>query len=179
MPELTERERGELRRILASLRDLRDYLQHNPPPGEGVSLAELQAYLAGFKAIQGNAHNGASLVATLLAKEFLFNALPMRPFDAALKPQGAPGLDIDEATLEGARVVAEIKTTVPYQASDLGAAQAASFKKDFEKLNATAADHRFFFVTDRRTYAIVQRKYRTMISGTHVVLLPEGESFVA
>jgi hypothetical protein len=78
--------------------------------------------LSGIKEIVGNASNDLSLVATLMAKEHLYRMLPMQPFDAALKPQGASGLDIDECTVDGERVVAEIKTTSPYRPNDLGAA---------------------------------------------------------
>jgi len=35
-------------------------------------------------------------------------------FDAAGKPQGAPGLDIDIHTTDGQHIIWEIKTTVPY-----------------------------------------------------------------
>jgi len=139
----------------------------------------LYAYLARMKEIQGNTDNGVSLVACLMAKEYLNRDLDMIPFDAAAKPQGAPGLDIDERTTAGARVVAEIKTTVPYGTNDLGAAQKNSFERDFAKLNAALGSNRYFFVTERRTFDLVRAKYARKIPGVKVVLLPSGESFVA
>jgi hypothetical protein len=127
--------------------------------------------LVGIKEIVGNASNDLSLVATLMAKEHLYRMLPMQPFDAALKPQGASGLDIDECTVDGERVVAEIKTTSPYRPNDLGAAQKASFVRDFAKLRAAEAKHKFFFVTDPATYAVVQRRYAPEMPEVACVLL--------
>ncbi len=117
-----------------------------------------------------------SFIAALMAKEYLCSAFPMADFDIGTKAQGAPGLDIDERTIEGHRVIGEIKTTTPYAGSDLGAQQRAMFEKDFAKLNKEDAPHKFFFVTDRATFQVVKRKYHTRIPGVTVVLLPLGES---
>jgi hypothetical protein len=92
-----------------------------------------------MKAIVGNASNDMSFIAALMAKDYLYSTLPMVDYDAGLKPQGAPGLDIDERTSDGRRVVGEIKTTTPYNGPDLGAQQKAMFAKDFDKLNAASA----------------------------------------
>jgi len=116
-----------------------------------------------------------SFIAALMAKEYLGTVMSLRPFDIGDKPQGAPGLDLDELTIDGRRVVAEIKTTTPYQGNDLGAAQKAAFEKDFVKLNAASADLKYFFVTDRKTFEIVSRKYSKRLPGVNVVLLPQGE----
>jgi hypothetical protein len=67
--------------------------------------------------------------------------------------QGAPGIDIDVETSEGHRIVAEIKTTVPYKPSDFGGKQAESFKNDFAKLVEAEAAHKFLFVTDSRAFS--------------------------
>ncbi len=125
-----------------------------------------------MRQIVGNASNDLSFVATLMAKEHLCSVLDMVPFDAAVKPQGAPGLDIDERTRTGERVVAEIKTTVPYLPTDLGAQQKTTFRKDFVKLQLAEASHKFFFLTNRRAYDLVIRKYTTDLAGVSVVLLP-------
>lgn len=113
-----------------------------------------------------------SFIATLMAKEYLGSVLDMAPFDAALKPQGAPGLDIDERTQRGDRVVAEIKTTVPYLGADLGAAQKTSFLKDFAKLRIAEAPYKFFFLTNPDAYNAVMRRYAAEVVGVSVVLLP-------
>ncbi len=176
--ELTPRERHAVQEILDRIAALAQFLEQSPVPKRpGASV--LYRYLARMKEIQGNSDNGVSLVACLMAKEYLNRELDMESFDAATKPQGAPGLDIDEHTTAGARVVGEIKTTMPYGANDLGSAQKSSFEKDFKKLNAIAAANRFFFVTERRTFELMRVKYAARIPGVRVVLLPFGESFVA
>jgi len=133
---LTSREQAAVQRILDRITELAQFLEQSPMPADPAPEV-LYEFLARMKQIQGNTDNGASLVACLLAKRYLNAHLDMEPFDVALKPQGAPGLDIDERTLTGKRVVGEIKTTVPYGARDLGAAQQYSFEKDFQKLGDT------------------------------------------
>ena len=177
IPNLTPREHQAIQAVLDRIAELARFLGHNPVPMDATS-ADLYSYLARMKNIQGNTDNGVSLVACLMAKEYLNRHLEMAPFDIALKPQGAAGLDIDERTIAGSRVVAEVKTTVPYQPNDLGAQQKAMFKKDFAKLNAAQSPHRFFFVTHPRTFDIMRSKYANEIPGITVVLLPGGQAFV-
>jgi hypothetical protein len=114
-----------------------------------------------------------------MAKHYLMSKLPMSSFDAAQKPQGAPGLDIDARTIDGKRVVAEVKTTDPYQIEDLGAAQKTEFRKDFEKLRSVQAAHKFFFVTEVRTFEAMRKKYAREIPGITVVLLTTGDEYIA
>ena len=136
-------------------------------------------FMSEFKTIQGNLNNDMSFISTLLAKGYLVERFAVN-FDAAEKLQGAPGIDIDLKTSEGLRIVAEIKTTTPYQATDFGAQQAASFKKDFLKLVAAIADYKFLFVTDRRSFDVLKKsKYTKQISGVIIVLLPQGEENIA
>jgi hypothetical protein len=156
-------------------RHLRSFLQERAPPTHETTPPEWHRLLSTMKAIVGNASNDMSFIAALLAKAYLCQALPMRDFDVALKPQGAPGLDIDELTADGRRVVAEIKTTTPYAGTDLGAQQEAMFAKDFVKLNGALADLKFFFLTDRTAFDLMRRKYHLRIPAVTVVLLPEGE----
>jgi hypothetical protein len=166
----------ELRRRLIRLAS---YLATKCPPQSDCPV-EWYGFLAGLKDELGNLNNGVSLIATLLAKDYLVSRLSLAPFDAAAKAQGASGLDIDERTREGARVIAEIKTTHPYKADDLGAQQASSFKKDASKLRNTKAEHKFFFVTDSTTFEVMKKpKYRSMFDGIRVVLLPSGAEVTA
>jgi hypothetical protein len=176
--KLTPREQAAVQGILDRITALAQFLEQNPIPTDpGPEV--LYEFLARMKQIQGNTSNGVSLVACLLAKRYLNAHLDMEPFDVALKPQGAPGLDIDERTRAGKRVVGEIKTTVPYGATDLGAAQKYSFEKDFKKLNAAQVEDRFFFVTDRRTFDLVRDRHARKIPGVKVVLLPDGDTFTS
>ena len=140
---------------------------------------EWHSFLSTLRKIQGNLSNDGSFIATLLAKQYLRSKFGIE-FDAAEKPQGAPGIDIDIETAEGHRIVAEIKTTVPYQVSDFGAQQAASFKKDFAKLAASEAKHKFLFVTDSRAFSALQKdKYTKLMSGVRIVHLATGEEHAA
>ena len=132
------------------------------------------SFLSALRKIQGNLSNDGSFIATLLAKQYLQSKFGV-DFDAAEKPRGAPGIDIDIKTSDGLRIVAEIKTTVPYQVSDFGAQQAASFKKDFVKLAASEADYKFLFVTDSAAYAALQKdKYTKLVPGVRIVHLGTG-----
>jgi hypothetical protein len=176
--ELTPHEREAVQAVLDRIANLARFLEENPVP-EAPDAETLYAYLARMKEIQGNTDNGVSLVACLMAKDYLGRHLPMASYEAAAKPTGAPGLDIDERTTTNERVVAEVKTTVPYGAKDLGNAQKTAFEKDFEKLNEASAAHKFLFVSDRRTFDLLRLKYAPRIPGVTIVLLPMGESFVA
>jgi hypothetical protein len=175
---LTEREHRYCTEIKARIAQARAFLLADDLPEcpEPKSLFQL---LARLREIQGNVSNDVSFAATLLAKEYLSARFSIT-FDAAEKPQGAPGIDIDVVTSSGERIIAEIKTTVPYQLSDFGAQQAASFKKDFVKLAGATAMHKFLFVTDKRAYVALQKpKYLAQIPGVRVVNLITGEEFVA
>src|SRR2546427_8105868 len=170
MIDLNAHELAALAAIGDRIARLAAHLREAPKPSAAYPALEWFAFLAGMKAIVGNGDMDVSLVAALIAREYLCNRLPMRPYDAAAKAQGAPGLDIDERTLDGERVVGEIRTTEPYT-NDLGAKQKEMFRKDFAKLNTADAPHKFFFVTSRRAYDLMKRRYVREIHGVVVVLL--------
>ncbi len=135
-------------------------------------------FLSKMRRIQGNLSNDVSYVATLMAKRYLAEGFDIEHFDAAEKPQGAPGIDIDVRTRDGQRIVAEIKTTMPYRTSDFGAQQAAMIKRDLDKLNAAPAQVKFLFVTESPTFAILRRpKYAQALAATRMVLLPAGDEY--
>lgn len=172
---------GELRycnELASRLERVRNHLNATPihASQEPVALFNM---LATFRELQGNLSNDVSFAATLLAKAYLYNKFGLT-FDAAEKPQGAPGIDIDVNTPKGERVVGEIKTTVPYQANDFGAQQAKSFKADFAKLATVIAQHKFLFVTDSRSYKVLLKpKYLSQIPGVTIVNLTTGDEFNA
>jgi hypothetical protein len=170
--EHTGPEQAYLGRIRARMHELRSYL-NGLNITDTFGTREWYAALAKVKAIQGNINNDLSFVACLLAKRYLREHYEILGFDAAAKPQGAPGLDIDVVTPRGERLIAEIKTTTPYSGAmnDLGAQQKNSFRKDFAKLNGAQATHKLLFITDRATFDIIQRRYAKEIPGVHVVLL--------
>lgn len=171
---MTPAEKRYCTEIFDRIERLRMFLNTNSL-GKPVSPTAWHDFLSRQKAIQGNLSNDISFIATLLAKEYLVSRYPVS-FDAAAKAQGAPGIDIDVTTRNGERIVAEIKTTSPYQQTDFGAQQVASFKKDFAKLVSATATHKFLFVTDQRAFgALKKAKYANQIPGITVILLPSGE----
>jgi len=143
------------------------------------SIPQWHGFLAQVKSILGNFNNRISFVALLMAKAYLVRKLALAPFDATSKAQGAPGLDIEERTLKGERVIGEIKTTEPYLMHDFGAQQLSMFKKDFDKLNAESAAYKFFFVSDSRSFELMKRKYAKRIPGVTFVSLLTNEECIA
>jgi hypothetical protein len=127
-----------------------------------------------FRRIIGNIDNDISFIGCLLVKEFINNRYDITGLNMGLKAQGASGLDFDEVTVDGKRIVGELKTTYPYQKHDLGANQKSTFIKDFEKLQNNVADHKYFFVTEQKTFEIVRTKYSQYLQGVSLVLLPQA-----
>ena len=174
---LTDREAQRITEIGGRLRALRTVLLTSQIP-QTAQIAAWYALLSKIKSVQGNLSNDISFIATCLAKEYLSREFEVE-FDAAEKPQGAPGLDIDLITPRGERIIAEVKTTYPYKEDDLGAQQYKAFERDFEKLNSERADFKFFFLTEGRTFEVVKmRRYHERIPGVRVVLLPSGDCIV-
>ena len=175
---LTEKEKRYCSEIADRVSRMREFLNENAlvePPQP----TEWHTFLSNLRKIQGNLSNDGSFIATLLAKQYLHSRFGIE-FDAAEKPQGAPGMDIDLVNSDGRRIVAEIKTTVPYQVSDFGAQQAASFKRDFAKLVASEADYKFLFVTDSGAFSALKKgKYTTLMPGVRIVHLETGQEHVA
>ena len=176
---LTSAERTRLEKHTGQLVALREILNSTSRPTSDTAPEDWHRYLAEMKDILGNTSNVLSFISMLLAREYLCCKLRMRPFDVAAKAMGAKGLDIDEQTVEGDRVIAEGKTTTPYNGNDLGSQQRESFGHDFAKLNRNDARHKFFFVTHARTFELMKRKYSKCIPGVTIVLLPSGEEYTA
>jgi len=138
------------------------------------------AYMARLKEIQGNFYIDVSFVANLLAKKYLVSHYGLKGYDAAEKPQGAPGIDIEAKLPDGRRFVAEIKSTSPSGQYGLGAKQKDNVEKDLTKLINTKADLKFFFVTETRTFELM-KKYKNdpQLAGIMIVLLTTGDEFIA
>ncbi len=168
--DLAQQEIIACRQLLVRDRLLREFLAANSLV-EPMEMKAWFRYLVGIKDVLGNVNNSVSLLATILAKQFLTERFRLAVFDAAAKPQGATGPDIAVTTLDGERIVGEVKTTSPYRLAGFGAAQEREFKKDFAKLNACGAHHRFLFVTDARTFDLLRTRYLASIPGVRVVNL--------
>jgi len=175
----SQREQAYMQGMMQRVAKLRSFLAEQPLPAR-EDAAGWYRFLASLKEIQGNANNDVSFAATLMAKEYILSHFGVRSFDAAEKAQGAPGLDIDVTLSDGRRLVAEIKTTVPYKPNDLGAQQKAMFEKDFDKLAHSRADVKLFLLTERRTFELMRTpKYKSKLAGVKVILLPECEEIAA
>lgn len=177
MVDYTQSEQTFLQDMAKRLIRLREFLNSADVESD-KDILQWFSLVAQIKEIQGNSNNDVSFIACLMAKDFLAASFDLGEFDVAAKAQGAPGLDIDLQTLDGKHIIGEIKTTVLYSGAknDLGAKQKESFKKDFEKLNKTPADYKYFFVTDAATFDIVKRKYTSLIPSEQVVLLPHHKN---
>jgi len=123
------------------------------------NIDNLFANLTQFCSISGNLHNPKSFGACLLAKRYLLANFNIEEWDVASKAQGANGFDVDKKTRKGKRIIAQIKTTVPYCANKLGSNQLTQFKKDFEKLKNETAYKKFFFVTNQRTHEYTKKAF--------------------
>jgi hypothetical protein len=134
--------------------------------------------LIGIKEALGNLSNDFGFVATLLVKAYLRDRFGICDFDAASKPQGASGVDIEAQTPDGKLVIGELKTTKPYQPG-FGAAQRTSILKDLSRLSTSKADHRFMFVVDPEAYRILcSRGFASRAPGIEVVDVLTRRSFI-
>lgn len=146
---------------------------------ESINPKKWHAYLSELRKIQGNLSNYVSFAATMMAKDYFSSRYNIK-FDAAEKPQGASGIDIEVESYDGETIAAEIKTTVPYGKKDFGSSQANSFKKDFSKLSASNAKFKYLLVTDSRAFEYLKKeKYRKCMRGIQVVNLVSNEEFTA
>ena len=168
---LTPCEETAIASLRTRLLQMRDYLAHNDL--ETCSHSELFEHLGRISQISGNLSNGKSFGACLLAKQYLMKRFEIAELDVSEKPQGARGPDIDVRTKDGERILAEIKTTVPYKLDrrDFGANQKAELRKDWRKLREATADHKFFFLVERNAYEIVHARYKSEVCGIEVILL--------
>jgi len=105
-----------------------------------------------LKRHMGNIDNDIHFLASCLANSFLSEKHGVT-IDLS-KAVGRSGLDVE---LE--KIVAEIKTTIPYLENDFGAAQKREIKKDLERLENAKAEYKYFFVIDDKTERILRQKY--------------------
>lgn len=174
---LTSGELNYCRAIRAKDESLRTYLaQHSLD--KCASPDALLNYLNGMKSALGNLNNDLSFVATLLAKNYLAKRFEVASFDAAGKPQGAAGVDIEAVTPEGKTIVGELKTTKPYQ-PNFGAAQRNSILKDLKRLADSSANFRFMFVIDEEAFiALCKPSLASRAPGVEIVNLVSGDRHI-
>ena len=176
-PGFTPAEETLRQTILAKDAALRLYLERNSILSSGDAAHWLH-YLATLKNLLGNFNNDVAFVATLLVKAYLAERFKVTNFDAAGKPQGASGIDIEAISADGKIIVGELKTTRPYQ-PNFGAAQRANILKDLVRLANSTADHRFMFVIDDDAFrALCTKGFATRAPGVEVVELLGRRSFI-
>jgi hypothetical protein len=117
-----------------------------------------------FKECVGNIGMDIHYLTAHLAKDFLQKK--HRVTINIDKPSGSAGLDI-----ESDNIVAEIKTTIPYQPHDFGATQKREITKDLERLSISDAPNKYFFIIDDNTERILKSKYMTQYPTVKVVNL--------
>lgn len=168
----TSRELEYMEQLENRIDQLCQFLKNSEKPKLADSNVQYR-FLTDIKKIQGNANNDVSFIATLMAKQYLINKYDVINFDAAIKAQGAPGLDIDITLMNGDRLIAEIKTTIPYLSKDFGAQQKMMIKKDFLKLEQNQAKHKLFLVTEKTAFDLLRKqKFVSITSGIEIILLP-------
>lgn len=180
---ILDQEQKMLDDIAGKIEKLKEYLVNENFSQDNQNMGYWYSYITQIKRIMRNFDNDISFISCLMAKEFLCRRHKFKTFDVSAKPQSAPGLDVDEMTLDGYRVIAEIKATIPYKETDLGSQQKSMFFKDFKKLRDSEAHYKYFFVTEIKTFKIVLNRYLDRLEGVTIVLLPqalseEGEDFI-
>jgi hypothetical protein len=157
--------------IKEKIKKLKSFLNENDFGNDKNNFELYYQILNEIKNITGNIYNDLSFISCLLAEKYLMKHHNFSLLDITTKAQGAPGLDIDEITIDGERVIGEIKTTYPYKKKRLGSNQKKSFKNDFKKLSENDAKYKYFFLTEEKTFEIVKEKYLDYLEDVNIVLL--------
>ncbi|MCK1997496.1 hypothetical protein MPH47_09730 [Psychrobacillus psychrodurans] len=118
---LSNEEMNYIESLSEKVDKVRDFLINDMPSDfSNESLIVQYESMKGFRRIIGNIDNDMSFLGCLLIKEFLNQRHLFADLNMALKPQGSPGLDVDETTIDGKRIIGELKTTYPYKENDFG-----------------------------------------------------------
>ena len=124
-----------------------------------------------FKGIIGNFSNDIHYLTAYLASSYLKKKHGNEVIVNLDKPSGSSGLDV-----ESNDIVAEIKTTIPYQGhqqNDFGSKQKSEIIPDLKGLESSPAKYKYFFVTDSKTERILKSKYMKEYPSVTVVNLLE------
>ncbi|WP_051910338.1 hypothetical protein [Lysinibacillus sp. BF-4] len=161
-----------LPKLALKMNRVAELFEANIEPFESKTLDEQFEFVHNLSRTLGNISNDLSLLSCYYIEAFLQKNYSLKNCTVLNKAQGAAGLDVDEVTCSGERIIGELKTTYPYGARDFGAAQKQSLKKDFMRLQATEATMKYFFVIEERTFEVLLDKYQHLLRGIAVVLLP-------
>lgn len=178
LPAIGSTEQRSLESVAHRLERLRGFLDAHPIPTPEQNAAEWFNFLNGIKRLLGNLNHSLDLTAMLLVKEYLTTKHSDVEFDTAGKSWGAPGLDIDVMTRAGQRIVAAVKTMSPRHENDFGSQQKSAVLRDFAKLAAAPAEHKYLFLTAPEAFAVIWRRYRERVEGVVVVSVADGREFL-
>lgn len=177
LAELTSAEEQYCNLIRGKDNALRAFLNEHSFP-KATDARVWITYLVGLKSTLGNINNDLGFVATLLVKRYLADRFGPLQFDAAGKPQGASGIDIEVRTADGFTIIGELKTTKPYQPG-FGAAQRTAIIKDLSRLANSPADYKFMFIVDPNAFsALCKPSLACRAPGVEIVDLVSGQTFV-
>ncbi|MDD7609431.1 MAG: NusA N-terminal domain-containing protein [Spirochaetales bacterium] len=165
---MTKKEIDTVYKSFHKLDSLRNALYTDSDMGD---IYEVFKYFNRIKEIMGNFNTDVSFITCLMAKDYLCNQFALEYFDVSEKSQSAPGPDIELYTAEGKKIIAEIKSTIPYKNNDFGSQQIDSLRNDFSKLKNSSADYKYMFVTNESAYNILNKKYSAELDGIMLVLL--------
>nr|WP_318741767.1 NusA N-terminal domain-containing protein [uncultured Treponema sp.] len=167
---MTRKEIDAVYKSFQKLESLRNALYTDSDMGD---IYEVFKYFNRIKEIMGNFNTDVSFITCLMAKDYLCNQFDLEYFDVSEKSQSAPGPDIEVYTAEGKKIIAEIKSTIPYKDNDFGSQQIDSLRNDFSKLKNSSADYKYMFVTNESAYNILNIKYSAELEGIMLVLLEQ------
>lgn len=167
---MTRKEIDAVYKSFQKLESLRNALFTDVNTGD---IYEIFKFFNHIKEIMGNFNTDVSFISCLMAKDYLCSQFNLGHFDVSEKSQSAPGPDIEVYTAEGKKIIAEIKSTIPYKDKDFGSQQIDSLRNDFSKLKNSSADYKYMFVTNESAYNILNKKYSVELDGIMLVLLEQ------
>lgn len=170
---MTDDEKSELEKTMEKLNSIRSFLNGVKTENrDGIDVYEAFNEYKRFKEKVSNYNSDMAYISCLMAKEWLINKFGGKIDDVSKKPQAANGFDID-INMDAGRIIAEIKNTVPCKKDGgFGAQQMKSINHDLDKLKGETAKYKFFFVTDLRSYEILNgENYNCKIENIELVLL--------
>lgn len=170
---MTKNEEFVLNKSMEKLVEARSFLRNINNIGDAIDVYEIFDKYKNFKEKISNYNNDMAYISCLMAKKWLIKKIGSEikdVLDVSEKSQSARGFDIE---IEKYDIIGEIKNTVPCTKNkDFGAQQIKSIENDLNKLRNGKADHKFFFVTNPRSYEILNsEKYKDKIKGIELVLL--------
>jgi len=139
--DFTTSEKYELGIINNKINELKHFIKNNFFDNSSYDMKYWYNYLNNIKNIIGNFNDTLSFISCLMAKEYLMERYIITDFDVGIKSQSSPGLDIDILTVEGKRIIAEIKTTKSINENDFGSKQKESVLNDIKKLLKNSSDY--------------------------------------